>query len=135
MQIQTMKNKNLLYEFELHIYPRKLWVAVDCSNDYLKQYFDEVIPLDITQYTTVYDTGTKGKVAFGGIIICFWYKKYMSVENIAHESTHAALEVFDYIGSKVDLKNQEYLAYLIGYIAKCLDQVKNGNVKNGKLLK
>jgi hypothetical protein len=42
------------------------------------------------------------------------------IDTIAHESLHAALDMFDYVDATVDTKNQEPLAYLIGFIASCV---------------
>lgn len=128
-----MKNKNILYEFELRIYPRKIWIAIDCNDDYLNYFFDGVMPLDGDEYGHVYSIlAVNGKERYAGVIIRFECKKYMNAANIAHESTHAALWIFDEIGGRVDLKNQEPLSYLVGYIAECLDQVRKGKVKYGK---
>lgn len=60
----------------------------------------------------------------GGVLIRFKNKSAMTVETITHEAIHAALEVFDYVGAIVDTKNQEPFAYLCGYIARCINQVK-----------
>lgn len=60
----------------------------------------------------------------------FISKNAMTASNIAHESTHAALCVIDYIGGRIDLSNQEYLCYLVGYIAKCCQQVKDNKFDN-----
>lgn len=42
------------------------------------------------------------------------------IDTIAHESLHAALDVFDFVQVTVDTRNQESLAYLIGFIASCV---------------
>ena len=39
---------------------------------------------------------------------------------IAHESVHAAMDIYNYISASVDLGNQEPFAYLVGYIANCV---------------
>ena len=39
---------------------------------------------------------------------------------IAHESVHAAMDIYNYISASVDLSNQEPFAYLVGYIANCV---------------
>lgn len=49
----------------------------------------------------------------GGVLIRFQDLKAMTTETISHESTHAALEIFN------------YCAYLVGWIARCCDEVKN----------
>lgn len=42
------------------------------------------------------------------------------IDTIAHESLHAALDTFDFIQATVDARNQEPLAYLVGFIASCV---------------
>lgn len=53
----------------------------------------------------------------------------MTAKNIAHESTHAALEIFAYVGARISYDNQEPYAYLVGWIADCIDKVKNNKIK------
>lgn len=65
----------------------------------------------------------------GGILIRFRNKKAMTTSIISHEATHAALEIFDYVGAVVDPKNQEPFTYLVGWIADCINQVKIGKFK------
>lgn len=46
-------------------------------------------------------------------------KKYeFTASIVAHECTHAALELWQYIGSEVSLTNQEPFAYLIGNLVR-----------------
>lgn len=49
----------------------------------------------------------------------------MTTDVIAHESCQAAMEVLAYIGGRVDLNNQEYLCYLVQYIARCCQKVRD----------
>jgi hypothetical protein len=43
---------------------------------------------------------------------------------IAHESTHVALGIFDYIGSEVAANDSEPFAYLVGWVFGCIDKVR-----------
>ena len=61
----------------------------------------------------------------GGVLIRFASKEHMTISEIAHESVHAAAEVFDYIDADFDIDNQEPFAYLVGYIADCCWKIKN----------
>lgn len=45
--------------------------------------------------------------------------------DLAHEATHVALELFRDIGAEVDIDNQEPFAYLVGWIVKQLSNVYN----------
>ncbi|WP_262893719.1 hypothetical protein [Bacteroides intestinalis] len=40
------------------------------------------------------------------------------------------MNIFDYIGAKVDLANQETFSYLVGWIADCINQVRTGKFKD-----
>lgn len=121
-----MKNKAVLHEFSLAIYPRRLWIAIS-SNEF-KDMLDGADRMDESCNGCV-DNVYYRERKLGGILIRFASKKEMTVANITHESTHAAMEICAYIGSKIDLKNQEYFSYLCGYIAKCCDEVKNNKTK------
>lgn len=92
-----------IHEFDPVIYPRKLWVAVstDTFSDRL-----------------------------GGILVRFESKNAITIANIAHESSHIAMNIFDYIGAKVDLANQETFSYLVGWVADCINQVRTGKFKD-----
>lgn len=92
-----------IHEFDPVIYPRKLWVAV--STDTFSDRFEGVSEWD--------DTADA-----------------ITIANIAHESSHIAMNIFDYIGAKVDLANQETFSYLVGWIADCINQVRTGKFKD-----
>ena len=53
-------------------------------------------------------------------------KALITADCIAHESMHSALDIFAHIGEGVDpSKSNEPLAYLVGYIAKCVYKTLN----------
>ena len=53
----------------------------------------------------------------------------MTQSNITHEASHVAMEILDYVGSYANPKDQEPFAYLAGWIAKCIDEVKRNKIK------
>lgn len=67
---------------------------------------------------------------WGGILVRFESKNAITIANIAHESSHIAMNIFDYIGAKVDLANQETFSYLVGWVANCINQVRTGKFKD-----
>lgn len=68
---------------------------------------------------------------WGGILVRFESNKNaITIANIAHESSHIAMNIFDYIGAKVDLANQETFSYLVGWVADCINQVRTGKFKD-----
>ena len=122
-----MDNKIHINEFDCHVYPRKIWVSVAAPLKELNEFFESKYDdMDQSCDATVTVNRRMKPEPKGGVLIRFKNKGAMNVETITHESIHAALEVFDYVGAIVDTNNQEPFAYLCGYIAKCINQVKTG---------
>ena len=118
-----------IHEFDPEIYPRKLWVVVGnykIDGFSIKTEFGkDSVPLldDSNDAATIHVHDDIRDL--GGIMIRFMNKKSMSVQNIAHESYHAACEIYKYIGADIGNDDQEPLGYLIGWVAKCCNEVKN----------
>lgn len=111
-----------IHEFDPVIYPRKLWVAV--STDTFSDRFEGVSEWD-DMLMPLYKQRN-----LGGILVRYESKNAITIANIAHESSHIAMNIFDYIGAKVDLANQETFSYLVGWIADCINQVRTGKFKD-----
>lgn len=47
-------------------------------------------------------------------------KKAYVINTYTHEAVHAAIDIWDFIGSIVDIRHQEPIAYLAGYISECI---------------
>ncbi len=111
--------KNTLHKFELVVYPATVWIAIDCSESFLQERFKEdFIRWDDKLAACVYTLG-------GDILIRFRSKSCMTVQYMSHESTHAALYIFDYMGCKVDYDNQEPFAFLVDCITNFCNETKN----------
>lgn len=119
-------SKVKIHEFDLGIYPRKIWIAITTGNKF--DGFSELSEMD-ESCDAVVDNAHDDVNDKGGIFIRFSNKKAMTTENIAHESIHVALEVFSYIEARIEYQNQEPFCYLVGYISKCCEQVKNYKFK------
>lgn len=119
-----------IHEFDPQIYPRLLWVTYNCPTDVLREMFGEkaIDMSDDSNAETVNCLRTKPDVR-GGVLIRFRNKSEMTIENIAHEAVHAALEIFDYVNARISSDNQEPFAYLVGWIADCCTKVKRGEAK------
>ena len=120
-----------VYQFDPQIYPRKLWVAVGVPTEELNEKFvDEIKDMDDS-----YDAETlpiqQKEPLLGGVLVRFENLKSMRPDNIAHEATHAALEIFDYVDARIQYDNQEPFAYLVGWVVKCIDEVKTAMQING----
>lgn len=121
-----------IFEFNPQIYPRRLWVSVSASTEELQEKFGkEVIKedLDDSYYAETYPIQQKEPL-LGGVLIRFQDLKAMAPENMAHEATHAAIEIFDYCDCRIDVENQEPFSYLMGWIVKCCDEVKSNLQKS-----
>ena len=119
-----------LYEFDPQIYPRKLWVAVT------KGTFSDVFDTELKELGE-YDNADVNNVHhkekdLGGLLIRFRSADEITAENTTHESTHVAIEIFDYIGARIDANNQEPFAYLCGWVAGCIEEVKQKLTENGE---
>lgn len=128
---------NTIHEFDLKIYPRRLWVTYSCHASVLNDIFPEGDQsgepfkdnMGSANAVTTHCRRMKPDVK-GGVLIRFASKGEMTMNEIAHESVHAAAEVFDYIDANFASNNQEPFAYLVGYIADCCWQVKTGKYKD-----
>ena len=115
------EEKTRVHEFSPEIYPRKLWIAVGTSQ--FKDRFSGVSEWHDTADAIV-DCVHDDERNLGGVLIRFESTDAITFANVTHESNHAAMEIFDYIGAAVDIKNQEPFCYLAGWIAKCCEEVK-----------
>lgn len=116
----------MLQEFNIGLYPRKLWVATSWKEvkdkftvhdaDYK---FEEHSNSNAVTYPNVERKSSRNY----GVLIVFnsWRKDKGSelVNYIAHESLHAANAIFNELGIEYGLTNDEHAAYLVGWIAKC----------------
>ena len=119
-----------IHEFDPQIYPRLLWVTYGCPTSVLKDMFDgDVSNMDKHSNADVINCRRTKPDVRGGILIRFRRKSDMTMENIAHEAVHAALDIFDYVEARIASDNQEPFAYLVGWIADCCNKVKTDKTK------
>lgn len=129
-------SKCKVHEFHPQIYPRKLWVVKGGDVDSLKDMFTQTDGKELdfkgsSQYlATTCNVMMKDESRLLGELIYFTSVKQMNAENISHEATHAALDIFSDLGCEVHYDNQEPFAYLVGWIADCIEQVKRNVFKD-----
>ena len=127
------KKGSKVLEFDPQVYPRKVWIQKGGDVKSLREQFSQVngdeLALDGNFEGLVYRVCRKsdGKL---GELIWFPYASVMPISHISHEATHAAIDIFYDCDCRIDSENQEPFAYLVGWIAKCINEVKRGN--NGK---
>lgn len=106
-------------------------MSVEASVEELNERFpnDDLKPFDDSYYAETYPVQQKEPL-LGGVLIRFQDLKAMTPEIMAHEATHAAIEIFDYCNCRIDVENQEPFSYLMGWIVKCCDEVKSNLQKS-----
>lgn len=124
-------NKTVFHKFELSPYPRKLWVVVtddvnpinkkfyNRDNDAAKLQKEQIDGRAVTARVTDKKTGEYG------FIVIFTEKEYLTIKTIAHEAFHVCDMLIEDVGMRyVYNTGNEHVAYLIGYIADCIESVK-----------
>ena len=122
----------MIHEFHFEIYPRRLWITYDAS---IKE-LDEMFPADpndpdqksFEPIEACHDAITYAVVDnrnFGGFLIRFASKESINFRNVSHESDHVAHKLMDFVGILPDLINDEPEAYIVGWVAKCCEEVKD----------
>lgn len=73
----------------------------------------------------------KDKDGYPAILV--WFKDDFSLHKpmySSHEASHVAMYVWQHIGAKIDLDNQEPFAYLVGFVNCKFAEVFERNYKN-----
>lgn len=119
--------KTVIHEFNPCIYPRLLWVVKGGSLEEIRKTL-EFGELDEDQESggavtiSAYDNANKK----GGFLVWFPCASDMTKNSywMAHEASHVALGIFDYIGSEVGANDSEPFSYLVGWAFECMDKVR-----------
>lgn len=120
--------KTIIHQFDPLIYPVKLWVAITKDNKSLNERFmwkydNSDIDIDFDNNDGITGLVKSRENNLIGVLIVFENKKAVTISNIAHESSHAVDDIWTRIGEKN--VGHEANAYLIGWIAKCINEAKN----------
>lgn len=124
-----------IYQFNPEIYPYKIWVTISNKLGNITDTFVETSLLEMVfigddelrEASTCF-VRTKLYPHYYGSVIVFNSKKYMTLKNIAHEAVHAANQLWSHVGERDT--GEEANAYLVGWIAKCIGEVKDGKVSD-----
>ena len=120
--------KTVIHEFDPCIYPRLLWVVKGGSLEEIRKTL-EFEELDEDFQSTggavtiaAYDNVKKK----GGFLVWFPSPNDMTKNSywMAHEASHVALGIFDYVGAEAKAADSEPFAYLVGWVFKCIDEVR-----------
>lgn len=119
-----LNEKGNIKQFGLVIYPVDFTVVIgdleEEVNRLYRPYEEEYKDAHIAAPST---TGTTYRVkeremSIPCVLIWIGNKEEFTSSIVAHECTHAALEIWQYIRSEVSLTNQEPFAYLLGNLVR-----------------
>lgn len=122
------------YVFSNGIYPRRLYVAVGLSEDDANEMFVsergrlslDWDGADAATFTEIKDRDT---LVYGSLVI-FRSRGEMTPGTMAHEAVHVMESYMDVLGiERAERGTNEHLSYLLGWIVKCMDEVRRGRVK------
>lgn len=122
-----LNKKGILQTYDLVVYPIGITVVIGDMKDEVEKFFKPyeigfdgfAPPTDETPAAT-FQVLEKEDNNYNVMI---WLKNldYCKGPHICHESGHATLEIFKYIGAEVELENQEPFTYLLGTIFRFIN--------------
>ena len=120
--------------FSNGIYPRRLYVAVGLSEDDVNRMFISgrgMLTLDWEgSDAATFDEIKERATLYYGSLVVFRSKGEMTPGTMAHEAVHVLDSFMDVLGlERGKNASNEHLSYLLGWIVKCMDEVKKGHVK------
>ena len=120
--------------FSNGIYPRRLYVAVGLSEDDVNRMFISergMLTLDWEgSDAATFDEIKERATLYYGSLVVFRSKGEMTPGTMAHEAVHVMESYMDVLGlERTGRGTNEHLSYLLGWIVKCMDEVKKGRVK------
>lgn len=135
-----------IHQFDPVIYPTRLWVGIRTPfNEVFDKFWglnDDLEKIIVTeeQYTPdrfviarTYNVCDKESKFIGNLVI-IWQSKQFSIKSICHESAHCADFICEQFGiNSRSFKDGEAYAYLIGWIADCINQVRLNKFKGEEI--
>ena len=127
----------MIHRYPMGIYPRTLWITFDATPEDLNLQFPTgdtcnkpfvvLDKSDDARVDTVCDIANKS-----GFLIRFDGIKSARMGVVAHEANHVADDVYDYIDAIPDIKNNEPHAYLVGWVAACVEDALSAEENENK---
>lgn len=120
--------------FSNGIYPRRLYVAVGLSEDDVNRMFiseSGMFTLDWegSDAATFDEIRDRDTLTYGSLVV-FRSKCDMTPGTMAHEAVHVMESYMDVLGiERAEKGTNEHLSYLLGWIVKCMDEMKKGHAK------
>lgn len=117
----TRMQKVKLHQFDPVLYPFKIWMCVTSEfNKVIKEHFNdyetgkEIEYEDDNKHNAITMSVRQKTSRMYGTLIMFRSKKQMTNGIIAHESSHAAKDLFNHIGANIS--HHEPFEYLLEWI-------------------
>ena len=120
--------------FSNGIYPRRLYVAVGLSEDDVNRMFISergmfTLDWEGSDDATFDEIRDRDTLTYGSLVV-FRSKCDMAPGTMAHEAVHVLESYMDVLDiERAEKGTNEHLSYLLGWIVKCMDEVKKGRVK------
>lgn len=120
--------------FSNGIYPRRLYVAVGLSEDDVNRMFISergmfTLDWEGSDAATFDEIRDRDTLTYGSLVV-FRSKGDMTPGTMAHEAVHVLESYMDVLGiERAEKGTNEHLSYLLGWIVKCMDEMKKGHVK------
>lgn len=120
----VLNEKGNLKQFNIVIYPVDFVVAIgeleDEVNKYYRPYEEEYADAHIAPPRTTGCTYRVKERETDIPCVLVWFRSIEEFTGsiVTHEVNHAALEIFQYIGAKVNFDDQEPFCYLSGNLAR-----------------
>jgi len=108
----------MITEHKLELYDITIVVLKDCKPRAAHRLYKEKYGRSIKNTFNKHQLGCVF-VAHHNLIV--WVSDSTDINTVAHEAVHAAIRVLDYCGITFDAKNDEALAYLVGYISEIIN--------------
>lgn len=131
------KSEDNIFQIELDIYNIDIVVAVGSKaferlNELYTPIDEEYERLKEPAEDTPACTWERMKDSIGNHAILVWFQDAYALHRpsySSHEASHVAMYVWQHIGAKVDLDNQEPFAYLVGHITAKFATIFEENYK------
>lgn len=115
-----------VHSFNLGIYPRKIWVMISPSIEEVNKLFSTIGNKDVliseNAIASTLHLQRKSNNHVGELIILYNLEE-VTVGVMAHEATHAAINICNDLGINISVENQEPIAYLTQYITDFINKV------------
>ena len=131
------KMDKIVYEFDPKIYPRSLFVMKGCDP---KDVTDRFTTRDDSEFEIEIEEGSEPSMStlsmvkfkdtgkYGELVVVWIDDKDVDMSMISHEAFHVSMNILSELGIKFHADNQEPIAYMVGWCARCISDVVSGEV-------